>query len=210
MAHSEVPIDKLLAGFQRFRERFFQKEIALFRQLATQGQSPRVAVVACCDARVDPAIITDCAPGDLFTLRNVANLVPPNEPEGVYHGTSAALEFAVCMLGVEHIVVMGHAQCGGIAALLADAHNGNRFIDAWMNIAREAREHVLADATLVTPAERAHACELDAVRVSLRNLLTFPWIRARVEAGQLRLHGWYFDLAAGRLMRRDPNTDRFE
>ncbi len=210
MAHSELPIDKLLAGFQRFRERFFRQETALFRQLATQGQSPRVAVVACCDARVDPAIITDCAPGDLFTIRNVANLVPPNEPEGVYHGTSAALEFAVLTLGVEHIVVMGHAQCGGIAALLADAHDGNRFIDAWMNIVREARGRVLGDVTLITQAERTRACELDAVRVSLRNLLTFSWIRTRVETGQLRLHGWYFDLDAGRLMRRDPHTDHFE
>jgi carbonic anhydrase len=200
------PIDKLLEGFQRFREKYFHKEPELFERLATRGQAPKVAVVACCDSRVDPAIVTDCSPGDLFTIRNVANLVPPHEPEGQYHGTSAAIEFAVRGLGVEHIVVLGHAQCGGIGALMEGAYSNaaqNDFITAWMGIARKARDTVLADPALQTREAQTRACEQAAIHVSLSNLMTFPWIRERVEEGKLRLHGWYFDLESGELSLLD-------
>ncbi len=199
------PIARLIEGFQRFRHKYFVEDRALFEQLSRRGQSPKVAVVACCDSRVDPAIVLDASPGDLFTIRNVANLVPPHEPEGTYHGTSAALEFAVRSLEVEHILVLGHAQCGGIRALMeGDLRPGGDepydFIGAWMSIAREARERVTADGTLSEP-ERRPACEKAAVEVSLENLMTFPWIQRRVEDGRLQLHGWYFDLESGELSR---------
>ena len=113
-------LDELVAGFHRFQQRYFQSERKLYEKLMLQGQAPKVMVVACCDSRVDPAIVTDCDPGDLFVVRNVANLVPPCEEGGGYHGTSAALEFAVRCLRVEHVIVMGHTRCGGIRALLGD------------------------------------------------------------------------------------------
>jgi len=203
-------IDKLLRGHERFRHRYFNDDPALFERLARRGQAPEVAVVACCDSRVDPAIVTDCDPGDLFTIRNVANLVPPHEPEGVYHGTSAALEFAVRGLAVKHVVVLGHAQCGGVQALMSgDYAQNDDFIGDWMNIAREARERVLADPRFADAADRQRGCEHASIGISLRNLMTFPWIRDLVERGQLHLHGWYFDLYNGALLQRDAATGEF-
>lgn len=201
------PINKLLDGFQRFREQYFLNEPGLFAQLAS-GQYPAVAVVACCDSRVDPAIIMDCEPGDLFIIRNVANLVPPYEPDGLHHGTSAALEFAVCALKVQHIIVLGHAQCGGIQALL-DVRRSGDFIASWMSIADAAREQTLGNTTLKTPREQARHCEQAAIRASLENLLTFPWIKQRMGTGTLKLHGWYFDIESGDLLRYDAARDTF-
>lgn len=204
------PLSKLLRGHERFRQRYFHEDPALFERLARRGQAPKVAVVACCDSRADPAIVTDCDPGDLFIIRNVANLVPPHEPEGVYHGTSAALEFAVRGLAVEHILVLGHAQCGGIRALMSgDYASDGDFIGHWMAIAREARERVMADPALSDPAHRQRACEHAAIGISLGNLMTFPWVRERVEKGALQLHGWYFDLYNGALLQRDEATGAF-
>lgn len=206
------PISRLLLGFKRFHRKYFELEPELFATLASKGQSPKIAVVACCDSRVDPAIIMDSEPGDLFIVRNVANLVPPCEEGGQYHGTSAALEFSVASLRVEHIIVLGHAQCGGIGALV-QGHYGagdGSFVDAWMNIVREARDHACSDPALDTFEARARYCELDAIRVSLDNLMTFPWIAERVRDGRLRLHGWYFDLEHGSLLRLDPQTQKFE
>jgi len=132
---------QLIEGFSRFREMHFAKDDTLYRELVEQGQTPKTLVVGCCDARVDPAIILDCAPGDLFVIRNVANLVPPAEDQGHYHGTSAALEFGVCELNVEHIIVLGHAQCGGIHALMEGAmHKKDSFIAEWMGIADAAQQ----------------------------------------------------------------------
>ena len=206
-------IDDLVAGFQRFRERYFGKERALFEKLIQKGQSPNVMVIACCDARVDPAIVLDCDPGDLFVVRNVANLVPPHETTGHYHGTSAALEFAVTCLQVEHVIVLGHAQCGGIRALLGEIRfedGAGQFIQPWMTIAREAKEQVQAQMPSASREAQAHACEQTAVRVSLRNLQSFPFVQRRVGAGKLTLHGWYFDLAQGELLRYDAATERFD
>lgn len=171
-------------------------------------------VVACCDSRVDPAILTDCNPGDLFMVRNVANLVPPCESAGAYHGTSAALEFAVRDLGVEHIIVFGHTQCGGIRALMRKAGDGgdavDGFIHSWMAIVDQARRKIVTEMPRASVEEQATACEQEAIVISLDNLQTFPWIRERVEHGALRLHGWYFDLRAGQLLRYNPGTRCFE
>lgn len=201
-----TPIDKLIEGYRRFRQRYFHEDPDLFASLVAQGQSPAVAVVACCDSRVDPAIIMDCEPGDLFIIRNVANLVPPYEPDGMCHGTSAALEFAVRTLQVGHIIVLGHAQCGGIHALMEGEGPGltqGEFVASWMSIAAAAREQALRDAALDTAERRRRHCEQAAIRLSLTNLAGFPWIRERVDQKQLRLHGWYFDIGSGELLRLD-------
>lgn len=202
---------QLIAGFQRFRERHFAKDSAQFHDLAQYGQMPKVLVVACCDSRVDPALVLDCAPGDLFVIRNVANLVPPAENQGHYHGTSAALEFGVRNLAVQHIIVLGHAQCGGIHALLEGSVNQeDTFIAEWMGIAEAARKQVEQQMAGQSDKLRHRACEQQAILVSLDNLMTFSWIRERVEQGSLTLHGWYFDIESGELLGYDPAAGKFE
>jgi carbonic anhydrase len=202
---------QLIAGFQRFRERALANGNAQFRELVEFGQTPSTLVVGCCDSRVDPALIMDCAPGDLFVIRNVANLVPPAENQGHYHGTSAALEFGVCNLGVQHIIVLGHAQCGGIHALLEGGVAGDdSFIAEWMRIADAARKRVEQEHTGASSKERHRACEQQAILVSLNNLMTFSWIRERVEQGKLALHGWYFDIERGELLGYNAAENRFE
>lgn len=205
-------IEDLVAGFRRFRTMYFDERPDLFERLTRVGQSPRVMVVACCDSRVDPAIITDSDPGDLFVVRNVANLVPPWEESGHYHGTSAALEFAVRCLSVRHVIVLGHAQCGGIRALLGDIRwegEAGRFVEPWMSIAEEARREAIAAHPAVPRETLMRECELGAIRVSLRNLASFDFVRRAVEAGRLKLHGWYFDLQQGELLRYDGATGAF-
>ncbi len=203
----------LIEGFHRFREQHFTDDDALYRQLVQEGQTPRILVVACCDSRVDPALVLDCAPGDLFVIRNVANLVPPAESRsGGRHGTSAALEYGVCTLGVKHIIVLGHAHCGGIRALMSGRrmNNDDSFINNWMRLAEDARtltEQELADGA---PEARARACEQRAILGSLDNLMTFSWVRERVEQGTLALHGWYFDIECGELLGYNPASREFE
>lgn len=206
-------IRKLIDGFGRFRAEHFETEDSLYQRLTREGQSPRIMLIACCDSRVDPAIITDCDPGDLFVVRNVANLVPPHETVGHYHGTSAALEFAIRCLHVEHVIVLGHARCGGIRTLLRGIHGTDglgQFITPWMAIAAEARDRVLAADANASGETAERACEQAAIRVSLRNLLTFQWVRERVDTGGLRLHGWYFDMDRGELLCYNPATSGFE
>ena len=205
-------IQKLIDGFGRFRAEHYETDDSLYQRLTRDGQSPRVMVIACCDSRVDPAIITDCDPGDLFVVRNVANLVPPYETGGHYHGTSAALEFAVRGLNVQDVIVLGHSRCGGIQSLMTGtqaAEGMGQFIAPWMEIAAEARAQLPAvqgkpDAALTRQYEQAAIC------ISLRNLLSFQWIQERVQAGNLRIHGWYFDMEQGQLLRYNPSTSNYE
>lgn len=202
---------KLVQGFQRFREQHFTDDDALYRQLVEQGQAPKIMVVACCDARVDPAIVLNCAPGDLFVIRNVANIVPPSESHGGHHGTCAALEFGVRNLGVEHIIVLGHARCGGIRTLVetGEAKNPDSFIDEWMHLMEDARAKVEQEMPGASLDSRTRACEQRALLISLHNLTTFPWIRERVESGALTLRGWYFDIEQGQLLQYDAATNTF-
>jgi len=201
----------LIEGFQRFRERHFAEDSVQFQNLVQFGQTPKALVVACCDSRVDPALVLDCAPGDLFVVRNVANLVPPAENQGHYHGTSAALEFGVKDLAVRHIIVLGHAQCGGIHALLeGSVDKEESFIAEWMGIADAAREQVEREHANASSEVRHRACEQQAILVSLDNLRTFSWVRERVEQGKLTLHGWYFDIERGELLGYDVTTGKFE
>ena len=202
-------IARFIAGFRRFQEKYFSEDRALFEQLQ-QGQRPKAAIVACADSRVDPALLMGAEPGDVFVVRNVANLVPPYAPGGGFASVPAALEFAVLSLAVEHLIVPAHAQCGGIHALMNGAGPGGEFIGKWVGIAQRAREHVLADLPAKTPALQARACEQAAILVSLENLMTYPWIAERVTTGAMHLHGWYFDIAEGELSSYQPARNGFE
>ena len=190
-------MDRLLNGYKRFRDDVWPERRRLFETLADDGQQPRVMVISCADSRVDPGMIFDAAPGELFVVRNVANLVPPHAPDSAYHGTSAALEFAALVLKVREILVMGHALCGGVRALLEGSRaEATDFIAPWIGIAARARERALL---CDDPGERQLCCERETVKVSLENLMTFPWIADRVASGELRLHGAHFDIRTGEL-----------
>jgi len=205
-------MDQMIDGFRRFRDNFFANNRALFDNLS-QGQTPKVLLIGCSDSRVDPAIIFDAQPGEMFVLRNVANLIPPFAPDSSHHGTSAAVEFAVRGLKVEHIVVLGHARCGGVRALIEGNSNDNTdFIHSWMQIARSARDRALAlTLSAGQPIEAARRmCEQETVAISLGNLMTFPWVREQVETGKLMLHGWFYDMEDGKLFRLDPVTNTFQ
>ncbi|MFA5988569.1 MAG: carbonic anhydrase [Sphingomonas sp.] len=191
----------LLEGYHRFRDTGWARERARWTELR-EGQSPRVMVIACSDSRVDPAQVFDTSPGEIFVVRNVANLVPPFELDGKRHGVSAALEFAVTQLEVSEIVVMGHGSCGGVHAALTGAFVGKApgeggFIAHWIDLLDGAREKIIAEHGTGEAAIRA--LEHETVRVSLRNLRSFPCIPEREAAGTLKLHGAYFAIADGKL-----------
>ena len=204
-------INKLMQGYRRYRDGVYENSRPLIEDLVTRGQRPEIAVVACSDSRVDPAILFQADPGDLFMVRNVANLVPPMEEEGTYHGTSAALEFAVLGLGVKHIVVLGHAHCGGIKLMMEpDPYDGAfRFVPAWVSMLTAAHRRVLATMSSAGETERVRACEQNAVLVSLENLTTFPWVRERIQSGELQLHGLYVDIAGPSLSAYDWEAGKF-
>ncbi|KAI9326053.1 putative carbonic anhydrase [Zopfochytrium polystomum] len=174
--------------------------------------SPKMLLIACCDSRVDPAIISDCDPGDLFVVRNVANLVAPYTPDDNHHGVSAALEYAVKTLAVSSIVIMGHTRCGGIEALMNGIVESKvtEFIGPWMRVAMKAKERVVRHFSDHPPAFQLRACEHASILLSLENLVTYPWIRDRVAAGSLSIHGWYFDFEEGEMLAWNADTHVFE
>lgn len=198
-------MDALIDGYRRFRASGWQEHRRLFKELASKGQSPRALVITCSDSRLDPQLIFNTAPGEIFVVRNVAALVPPYERDSAYHGTSAALEFAVRVLKVEHIIVMGHAQCGGIGALLRGAGEGGAdFMKHWMDIAAPARERALTMTDGNVDVAQT-LCEHEAIKVSLEHLMTFPWVRERVDSGETKLHGFYFGIESGELLRLEKD-----
>lgn len=194
-------MDKLLDGYRRFRATSWPERKALFERLAALGQKPQTLVIACSDSRVDPSMIFDAGPGELFVVRNVANLVPAySVPDHAHHGTSAAIEFAVRVLEVRQIVVLGHALCGGAGALIDGApEQAQDFLPDWIKIARPARD--IAVNLSDDPVEQRRILELQCVKLSLRNLETFPWVRERLDDGRLALQGAYFAVATGVLER---------
>lgn len=204
-------VNKFISGFKRFQKDWLGPDADLFAGLR-KGQSPCTMVIACSDSRVDPLFLTNSHPGDLFVVRNVANLVPPCEPDAGHHGVSAALEYAVCHLKVDNIIVMGHSQCGGIRGLMEGicACSEHSFIGNWVNIAQHAKNKVLEELPDKSVDMQAGACEKAAILVSLENLMTFPWLKERVDNGQLALHGWYFDLQAGTLSGYSTDSSSFE
>jgi carbonic anhydrase len=192
-------IEKLIQGFHRFQQKYFTEQTALYQSLQAK-QSPKILLIGCSDSRVDPALLLDCAPGEIFTVRNVANLVPPYEEAVTHQGVTSAIEYAVCDLQVAQIIVLGHSGCGGIKALMHGrvAKNPVDFVGRWMDIAQPAKEQVCAMAHASEKAQ-LQACEMASIKISLQNLRQFPFIAQRLQQKQLALHGWYFDLTQGAL-----------
>ena len=204
--------EHLTDRYHRFKFRHFAPNMDRYADLAESGQNPDVMVVSCCDSRVDPETIFSAMPGELFVVRNVANLVPPFETTGRYHGVSAALEFAALNLRVKHIVVMAHSSCGGVRACLdhdAARQTEARFVSNWMSLLDDGRERVLGSNPGAKPAVLRAALERETVITSLANLRTFPCIKILESKGRVMLHGCYFDIGAGALSVYNQATNEF-
>ena len=201
---------RLLDGYGAFASGRLKAEQDRYRDLAERGQEPEIMVIGCIDSRVSPEVIFDAGPGELLVVRNVGNLVPPYQPDSMYHGVSAALEFGVGALKVKHIVVLGHAQCGGVRAFADDAEPifPGDFIGRWMTLMAPAAKKVGPRGNR-TPAEYIALLEQASVINSLDNLMTFPRLRALVEAGDVTLHGAYFGVATGELSVLDKSSGTF-
>jgi carbonic anhydrase len=210
-----MALDRLLKGFADFRLGYYREHLDLFEKLATEGQSPKILIIGCADARVDPGILTQTRPGDIFTVRNIAAMVPPAQipPDQAQHGTSAAIEFAVRGLEVEHVVILGHALCGGIAALVdgtASASADYDYLSAWIGVARNVRDIAVNDLAGRPREEIVRAVEQASVVNSVANLMGFPWLADRVRAGKLVLHAWWFNLTEGQLYAFNSDSATFE
>jgi carbonic anhydrase len=204
--------DHLITGYRNFMNGRYASESQRYKALADTGQKPTVMVIACCDSRSAPETIFDCGPGELFVVRNVANLVPPYEPDGQYHGTSAALEFAVQSLRVKDILVLGHGRCGGIQAALNENFeplSPGDFIGSWMGLLKPAAEQINVSEVL-TQNERQTALERVSIRNSMANLRTFPCVSILESRGKLRIHGAWFDISTGELWVMNPETGDFQ
>jgi carbonic anhydrase len=201
---------RLLDGYSAFRTGRLKQEQDRYRELAETGQSPEVMIIGCCDSRVSPEVIFDARPGELFVVRNVGNLVPPYETGGTYHGVSAALEFGVGVLKVKHIVVLGHAHCGGVKAFAeeADPISPGDFIGRWMSLMAPAAAKVGPRASM-SAAEYIERMEKASIVNTLDNLKTFPRLNRLIERGDVKIHGAYFGVALGELSVLDPATGEF-
>jgi carbonic anhydrase len=181
--------EEILKGYQAFRTKYASGDNSVMQYLSHYGQQPQAMVISCCDSRVDPALIFQCDPGDLFVVRNVANIIPPYEKDNRHHGTSAALEFGICFLKIRHLVLLGHSQCGGIQVLFnGDKLPQDDFITNWVSLLVETQhaQHVDDYAKL-------------ALDTSLQNCFTFPWIKDRVTRNELQIHRWFFDVKKGQI-----------
>jgi len=214
-------LQHLVAGFARFRSRHYRANPggdALidgdFLDLVQEGQRPHTLIIACSDSRVDPALLLDAAPGQLFVIRNVANLVPPFERSDGQHGVSAAIEYAITVLQVRHAIVMGHSHCGGIQTLVQSPERCDdgacTLLGRWMSLARPAYQQARARLPQADSAMLAHECEQGSILASLRNLESFPSVQTRLAAGELSLHGWYFDMQLGQLLGFAPQHGQFQ
>lgn len=206
---------RLEDGYKAFFYSRLRHERERYEKLATEGQTPEIMIVSCCDSRAAPETIFDAAPGEIFVVRNVANLVPPYSPDGEYHGTSAALEYAVQVLKVRHIVVMGHGRCGGVNAFRTSLDHGRAeplspgdFIGKWISLLQPAADDMRCPAD-AGDEPRQRALEEASIRSSLANLVTFPNIGGAVNAGHLHLHGAWFDISTGELWILDRDSGDF-
>ncbi len=194
------PFDKFLEGYRLFRQQYAKGETSIMRLLFEQGQRPDAMVVSCCDSRVDPALILQCDPGDLFVVRNVANIVPPFEKDQGYHGTSAALEFGIRMLQIPHLILLGHSRCGGILSLVRHAEIGpTDFISNWVSILQKKHP----------PHNEPDIYAKEALQISYANCLSFPWIRERIESKQLMIHLWFFEVEHGEILTYSWKQKKF-
>lgn len=192
-------LEKLLQGYNEFRNQYALGQHSVMQQLSQKGQNPQAMVVACCDSRVDPALILQCDPGDLFVVRNVANIVPPYEKDGAHHGTSAALEFGVCFLKVKHLILLGHSQCGGIQSLLNNEVEKDDFISNWVSLVK------VAACSPMDPDDCAKA----ALHHSHANCMEFPWIKERVVKSDLVIHLWFFDIKKGQIFEYSESEQKY-
>lgn len=186
----EDDFKKILKGYKAFRDKYVNSDQSIMHNLHYNGQQPKIMVIACCDARVDPALILQCDPGDLFVIRNVANIVPPYEKDERHHGTSAALEFGICFLSIMHLIILGHSQCGGIKALLqSEDVSQDDFIANWVALIKipDFRKYQADDYAKLSLAQ------------SYQNCLTFPWIKESIRTGKLTIHLWFFDIQTGQV-----------
>lgn len=184
-------LQKILSGYRCFREKYACGDSSIMNSLSLYGQKPEVMVLSCCDSRVDPALILQCDPGDLFVVRNIANIVPPFEKDEAHHGTSAALEFGIRFLQVKHLILLGHSQCGGIKFLLdMDKSEENDFISKWMSLIKDS----------VCSSSDEDTCAQRALQKSYENCLTFPWIQKKLDAEELFIHLWFFDIKKGEIL----------
>jgi carbonic anhydrase len=208
---SKIDILRLMAGFRKFHEKYFTNEHPLYQRLTTGiGQTPKTLIIGCSDSRVDPAIISSAHPGELFIVRNVANLVPPFDKNGGVHGVSAAIEFAVVNLKVENIIVLGHRQCGGIRALMLNQSvQPNGFVEQWVRIAQDAKDRVLEKHKGEDDESLCRHGELESIVTSIGNLRTFPFVQEAVNKRGLILMGIYFDLEVGHLLEYDEASQGF-
>jgi carbonic anhydrase len=191
---------RLLEGYESFRNGRYASEAERYRRLGEGQQKPSIMMIACCDSRAAPETVFDAGPGEIFVVRNVANLVPPYTPDGGHHSTSAALEFAVLSLGVKHVVIMGHGRCGGIrvATQAGSPLTHTDFIGSWMRAVKDVARIVPKDEG-VTDGDHERHIERASIEHSLANLRTFPWIRMNENRGELSLHGVWFDISLGEL-----------
>lgn len=197
----EHDFKKILQGYKEFRDKYVNADTSIMYNLHRNGQQPKIMVIACCDARVDPALILQCDPGDLFVVRNVANIVPPYEKDTRHHGTSAALEFGICLLNIVHLIVLGHSQCGGINALLeSEGLKQDDFITNWVSLIK-------------TPDFKKYQADDYAkwsLEQSYQNCITFPWIKERILTGKLTIHLWFFDIQTGQIYTYSNDKKTYE
>ena len=210
-------VKPLINGFKHFRNNYFSKERVFFKTLLERGQKPKIMIISCSDSRVDPAILFSTKPGELFIVRNVANLVPPYEPDEGYHGVSAAIEFAVKDLKVDHIIVLGHAFCGGISELCKNCKdeklgldgkisNNREFLDSWIQISKKSIIDLDFDNW---PGPTQHIAEKNSIINSINNLRSFPWISDLVTNNKIKLHGWWFDMENSSLWNLKHKDNKF-
>ena len=193
-------LQSLLNGYKNFKNQYALTQKSRLNILSA-GQRPRIMVITCCDSRVDPGFILGCEPGDLFVVRNVANIVPPYELDDKHHGTSAALEFGIRFLKIEDLIILGHSNCGGIDALLNNDENShNDFINNWVSIVKPGQ---------FKPTQ-IDECAKFSLKQSYENCMSFPWIEGRILADQLRIHLWFFDIKSGQILSRNEETDEFK
>lgn len=205
-------INALIEGFKAFNAEYTQDREGKYQKRAEYGPHSKILMIACCDSRVDPAIITNSKAEDLMVIRNMANLVPPFDANSAFQETQAAIEFAVCYLSLEHIIIMGHSRCAGIRSLLTrlvDDSDAIMPLDKWTAVAEPAAMQVLRTMPDADLDEQSCACSRKALAYSLENLKTYPWITERVAKRQVELHAWYFNLADGDLQQYDAEHDSF-
>ncbi len=200
VSHMEKSFEKILTGYQKFRKKYATGDQSIMEQLAIYGQRPQTMLIACSDSRVDPALVLQCEPGEIFTVRNVANIIPPYESDDGHHGTSAALEFGICYLNVKHLIIMGHSQCGGIQALSdVKALDQDDFISNWVSLIK-----------LSATDNDTNTLAKNALLFSYQNCLTFPWIKKRLEQNELAIHLWFFDIETGQIQQYSFEDKVFE